>query len=142
MRRVFVDSSYLLAIFSPRDNLHSVALTVAAELRSEGVAYVTTEPILIELLALVRGKGADIRQQAAKFAQDLLASTEIDVIQLDRDVLDEALALYARRSDKKYSLTDCISMVVCRRQRISEVLTHDRDFEREGLIALLRVRAT
>jgi len=52
-------------------------------------------------------------------------------------LFDEALDLYRRRPDKGYSLTDCMSMVVCRRQRVSEVLTHDRHFEQEGFTVLL-----
>jgi predicted nucleic acid-binding protein len=35
-------------------------------------------------------------------------------------------------------MVDCISMVVCRDQDITDVLTTDRDFEREGFVALLR----
>ena len=46
--------------------------------------------------------------------------------------------LYARRLDKEYSLTDCISMQTMRERGITEVLTHDHHFAQEGFIVLIR----
>ena len=45
--------------------------------------------------------------------------------------------LQRRRLDKGYSLTDCMSMVLCHEQGISDVLKHDRHFEQEGFAILL-----
>ncbi len=42
------------------------------------------------------------------------------------------LQLYRDRPDKRYSLTDCISMQTMRREGLTEVLTNDRHFEQEG----------
>jgi predicted nucleic acid-binding protein len=46
--------------------------------------------------------------------------------------------LYPARLDKGYSLTDCISMNVMRRDGLSEVLTNDEHFTQEGFRCLLR----
>jgi predicted nucleic acid-binding protein len=54
------------------------------------------------------------------------------VLPFSRGLFDAALALYEERLDKKYSLTDCASMVVMRDRRISHVLTNDHHFEQEG----------
>ena len=43
----------------------------------------------------------------------------------------------AARPDKDYSRTDCMSMVICREEGITVVLTHDRHFEQEGFVRLL-----
>ena len=45
--------------------------------------------------------------------------------------------LYQARPDKGYSLTDCISMEVMRREGLSEVLTNDEHFTQEGFTCLL-----
>ncbi|MFN0095717.1 MAG: hypothetical protein ACKVVT_13190 [Dehalococcoidia bacterium] len=42
------------------------------------------------------------------------------------------LALYEARLDKGYSLVDCISMVTMRELGITDVLSGDRHFAREG----------
>lgn len=48
------------------------------------------------------------------------------------------LELYRERLDKGYSLTDCISTQIMRREKLTEVLTSDRHFEQEGFRALFR----
>jgi predicted nucleic acid-binding protein len=48
------------------------------------------------------------------------------------------LDLFRARPDKRYSLTDCISMQVMRREQLTAVLTNDRHFEQEGFRALFR----
>ena len=51
---------------------------------------------------------------------------------------EAGLRLYEARPDKGYSLTDCISMQVMRREGIREVLTFDRHFEQDGFRILFR----
>jgi predicted nucleic acid-binding protein len=43
-----------------------------------------------------------------------------------------------QRSDKGYSLTDCISMIIMRQMGIAEVLTHDKHFTQEGFSILFQ----
>ena len=45
--------------------------------------------------------------------------------------------LYRQRSDKAWSLTDCISFVVMADEGLNEALTGDRHFEQAGFTALL-----
>ena len=52
-------------------------------------------------------------------------------------LLERAIDLYEQRPDKTYSLTDCISMIICRDRGITDVLTSDKDFEQEGFTRLL-----
>jgi predicted nucleic acid-binding protein len=48
------------------------------------------------------------------------------------------LTLYAARLDKRYSMTDCISMQAMRSVGITEVLTHDEHITQEGFTILFR----
>jgi predicted nucleic acid-binding protein len=52
---------------------------------------------------------------------------------------EAGFTLYRARTDKGYSLTDCISMCTMRNGGIADVLTNDTHFEQEGFRALLRV---
>jgi predicted nucleic acid-binding protein len=62
----------------------------------------------------------------------MLANPYIRVVEVTRARLLEGLALYKDRPDKEYSLTDCISMQVMRREGLIEVLTNDHHFTQEG----------
>ena len=64
--------------------------------------------------------------------RDVLADARITVIPQSHTSFLDALAFYASRLDKHYSLTDCVSMQVMRREGLTEVLTNDHHFEQEG----------
>lgn len=67
-----------------------------------------------------------------------MASSAFRVIPQSRSSFSNGLDLYTRRLDKRYSLTDCISMETMRQEDITDVLTNDRHFEQEGFRALFR----
>jgi predicted nucleic acid-binding protein len=67
-----------------------------------------------------------------------LRDPNIQILAPDQALFQDGLALYERRLDKEYSLTDCISMHVMRRDGLTEVLTNDRHFTQEGFSILLQ----
>jgi predicted nucleic acid-binding protein len=48
------------------------------------------------------------------------------------------LARYKDRSDKYWSLVDCISMIICDERKIYRVFTTDRNFQQAGFEILLQ----
>lgn len=138
MRRIFIDTAHLLAVLSPRDNLHEISLRATADLaRDASLEFVTSYLVLAELLAAMARGGPHARVRLADYVDSLVRQPNVTVVDLSIALFDRGLQLYRRRSDKSYSLTDCVSMVVCRDLGISEVLTSDHDFVREGFGILL-----
>ncbi|MDQ2840539.1 MAG: hypothetical protein M3Y72_05765 [Acidobacteriota bacterium] len=68
----------------------------------------------------------------------LLRNRNVVVIPQSHEFFAAGLEVYRGRPDKGYSLTDCISMLTMRRERLNDVLTNDRHFEQEGFRALFR----
>jgi len=60
------------------------------------------------------------------------------VIPASSELFEAGLELYRSRADKQWSMTDCISFVVMRREGITDALTADRRFEQAGFHVLLR----
>lgn len=133
MRRIFADTLYWIAIFLPNDPWSAAAKSVDVH----DAQIVTTEEVLSEFLTGVAGFGDHTRKLACELARRVLDSTEIKVIPQSHASFEGGLALYERRPDKKYSLTDCITMNVMRRERITEILTNDHHFAQEGFHRLL-----
>jgi predicted nucleic acid-binding protein len=69
----------------------------------------------------------------------MFADPSMRVMEVTRTLFLEGLALYQARPDKEYSLADCISMHVMRREGLTEVLTNDRHFTQEGFHILFEV---
>ena len=136
MRRVFVDAVHYIALLIPNDDTRLVA--IAAERDLVAVPRVTTEAVIFEVLAYVAKRGSQARREAIGLVDDLRSDPNTEFAIQTPELFDAALDLYRHRPDKGYSLTDCMSMVVCAEYDITDVLTYDHHFEQEGLVALLR----
>jgi uncharacterized protein len=135
MNRVFCDTFYFTALINPRDQWRHAVVEV--ETLVESVSLVTTEEVLIELLNFYSEFGERMRSMVSAFVRRLLLNAKFEIVGRSDTSLIEALELYESRPDKGYSLTDCISMNVCRKMNITQVLTHDHHFEQEGFTILL-----
>ena len=71
----------------------------------------------------------------------ILESPNIQVIPQTRHGFLSGLGLYEKREDKRYSLTDCVSMNVMKSQSLSEVLTNDHHFEQERFRVLIEKKS-
>ena len=72
-----------------------------------------------------------------KAVRRILEDENITVHPQSRESFLTGLRLYEQRSDKGYSLVDCVSMSTMRRERIREVLTNDHHFAQEGFKVLI-----
>ena len=52
-------------------------------------------------------------------------------------MLQDAELLYGERKDKEWGLTDCVSFMLMKQEKIREALTADVHFRQAGFTALL-----
>jgi predicted nucleic acid-binding protein len=131
---IFADAWYWVALLNPEDQHHSAAIRASRGLAD--TRLVTTDEVLIEMLAHMSARGALLRGLAVETVRSLVSSPRVDVIPQTRESFMFGVDLYAERPDKAYSLTDCISMLTMRRLAITEVLTADQHFRQEGFTLL------
>lgn len=129
MRRLFADAFYWIALLHEGDQWHRRVIQLTETL--EAPHFYTTDAVFDEYLATYSARG-HLRREAVATVRRLFASPEVTVIPQTRALFLEGLALYESRPDKEYSLTDCISMHVMRREGLTDVLTNDRHFTQEG----------
>lgn len=131
MTQALADTYYWLALLNVNDPAHPKA--VQAALPDQ---LVVTWAIQLEVMdALCVQK---VRHLAMHFWHAIHGRPDIDLIPLDEHLLGRAVALFASRRDKDWSLTDCISFVVMQDRHITDALTADRHFEQAGFRTLLR----
>ena len=135
MSRIFADTLYFVAITLKNDAWHQEALRLQA---ANGNAHlVTTEEVLSEYLTSLAKMGQVHRDRATFIVRQLLESDRITVLYQSHETFLAGLTLYEQRSDKGYSLTDCISMTAMREHGITEILTNDHHFTQEGFTILI-----
>lgn len=135
MNVVFADSQYWIAIVNPNDQWSEAAKNAKSILGD--VFIVTTDEVLSEFLAAL-SKGKHMRRQAVKMVRLILDNPNIKVFPQTRESFLKGLSFYESRSDKEYSLTDCISMNVMKTESIADILTNDHHFEQEGYTVLIK----
>lgn len=132
MNRTFIDTSYPVALASERDEDHARAIELSV--LYNGAPLITTDCVILEIgNSLAR----NYRNQALITINNFLTSREIEVVPLDRPLLQKALKLYRNRSDKTWGLVDCVSFVVMRDRGIEDALTSDGHFQQAGFRALM-----
>jgi uncharacterized protein len=133
VKRLFADTFYFLALLHVDDNAHSRAVgsseTSSAPLLT--TAWVLTE--MADALAMPR-----MRETFTRFLTALRGNPAYMIVPPTQALFDQGVELYAKRPDKDWSLTDCISFVVMRDQGITQALTGDHHFEQAGFMAPLK----
>lgn len=137
MRRFFADTFYWVALLLRRDTWHTRVTAFSHTLRDEAILF-TTDAVLLEFLAALSAAGPHLRHQAAERVAGMFTDPSMRVMEVTRALFLEGLALYQARLDKEYSLADCISMQVMRREGLTEVLTNDRYLTQEGFHIFFR----
>jgi predicted nucleic acid-binding protein len=130
---MLLDSSGLLAYIDEDDSAHdnAVAFFTSADV------LLTHGYILAELIPLFQKRGIP-RADSLAFHARLLASKDIEIVWVDKELHDSAFVLLNDRMDKTYSLCDAVSFLLMRSRGITEALTTDHPFEQEGFIRLLK----
>ena len=136
MRCIFADTFYWIALLNPRDQAHDLAVSVSKGLGA--VRIVTTEEVLTEFLNFFGSRGPHLRRAVAGLVERMQSDPMIDLVAQTHAGFLAGCVLYRAHPDKGYSLTDCISMDVMRRDGLIELLTNDEHFTQEGFCCLLR----
>jgi predicted nucleic acid-binding protein len=129
LRRLF----FFIALLSETDVAHARAVAFCQQ---PELQITTTEWVIAELAdGMARSRD---RARFIPFVQQLPDAPNIRVVPANSETFGRALAEYCRHKDKEWSLTDCISFVVMRDERLREALTGDHHFEQAGFQALLK----
>ncbi len=130
MRRLFLDTGYLIALEAADDQHHQIASSHWANLTKSLPSLVTTSYVFDEVVTFFNSRGRHVK--AVEIGNLLLASPSVQMLHIDEPLFDEVWRYFIRHSDKWYSLTDCASFVVMKRLRIRTALTFDKHFEQAG----------
>jgi predicted nucleic acid-binding protein len=132
---VFADTLYWIALINSRDQWHERAVSIRTTVTDS--TLITTDSVLMEVANFFAEYGEIMRRKVGFAIRAILGDDQVEVVSGSRQTFIDGLMLYESRSDKGYSLTDCISMNVMRTRDIGDVLSHDSHFTQEGFRILL-----
>lgn len=132
MKAVFADTFYYLAFVSEDDAAHRRVVDLS---RTLSVPTITTAWVITEVADALSDPFQ--RERFLVLFERLKSNPNVTIIPPDAELFEAGLDLYARRLDKDWSLTDCISFVVMERFNLTDALTADRHFAQAGFKPLL-----
>lgn len=110
MNKLFLDTSYAVALSARTDENHERAVQLAEQLEAADAYFVTTRAILLEIgnaLSKLRHRTAAVRLLTA-LENDL----KVEIVAASDELYLRAFEMYRDRSDKEWGLIDCMSFVV------------------------------
>ncbi len=135
-RKLFVDTSYAVALSSVSDQHNQQARLLAQQIRQYKSTFITTRAVLFEIgnsLSRLR-----FRKEGATLLTTFESDVNVEIVNVVSELYNRALQLFVKRPDKEWSLTDCLSFVVMQERGLTDALTSDEHFEQAGFRALLR----
>jgi uncharacterized protein len=135
MREVFADTFWWIALANRKDNWHQQAKNLTPSLSDARI--VTSDEVLIEFLNFFSNLGTQLREKSSALVEAINSDANSIVIPATRDTFKKGRELYRDRTDKEWSVTDCMSMNHMSERKIREVLTHDHHFTQAGFTILL-----
>jgi predicted nucleic acid-binding protein len=129
---IFVDTSAALAVIHAEDERHDVATQEWNRLLDQREKLLTTSYTLSELICLAQQRfGLDaVRRLRAELIP------LIEVVWIDAEIHEAALAAVLNFDRRKLSLVDCASFEVMRRRGLRTAFTLDHHFKEQGFDAL------
>lgn len=134
MQAVFADSFYFFALGNSNDPAHLKAVAFSRDYTGR---LVTSAFVLLEFAdgcATLPHHRAIVRQSV----DELRNNSDVVIHPCTDQLFQAGWNLYQQRSDKAWSLTDCISFMVMKGEGITDALTGDHHFEQAGFSALLK----
>jgi uncharacterized protein len=138
MPELLVDTSGWAQLVDRTEKYHSLTTSIYRRARQQRQRLITTNYIIVELVALLSSPLRIPRPEIIKFIEDLRLAPHVEIFHIDASTDEHAWRLLTQRADKDWSLVDCASFVIMEQRGIREALTADHHFEQAGFIRLLK----
>ena len=137
MTAYFADASYWIALITPTDIFHELAIEYRTLLENERI--LTTQMVLNEVLSPRSGTTRQRRMAAVEMVDEINQNPQVSVIPQTTEQFERAFRLLRNRAeDKEWSITDCASFLAMWEWGVWNALTSDHHFTQAGFAVLLR----
>jgi len=132
MKKIFIDTSALVALFDRSDNNHQKAKTLLEIIRNNKIKLLMSDYIFDETITTVLSNAG--HKTAIRIGEFILGSNIVELSWLDESIIMKAWEYFKRHSDKEYSFTDCTTFILMEEMKLSNFFAFDEDFVQAGFI--------
>jgi len=122
---IFLDASYLLALYNEDDLFHKQALAVRGKIESDEYGQMlTSDDVFDEVLSVALRKFG--KEKAQIFGKQILNS--IFIVHGGKHIFNAACEIF-NNSKYNFSFTDCTSQAIMKMAQIDYIATFDKEFD-------------
>jgi predicted nucleic acid-binding protein len=129
---IFVDSSFWIGEFLPRDGRHEEAMETSRAVAAKRL--ITSTLVLGETWTYLRRRAG--HERAMAWLDGVLGRNVVRVERVGEELGTEAWAWLRVHDERPYSFVDATSFALMRKLRIREALAFDGDFAAAGFVEL------
>lgn len=137
MPDLFADTAGWGHLVDRTQRYHAQAASVYRSRREQHDRFITSNYVLLEVVALLTSPLHIPRPKVVAFVEGLKAAPHVEIVHVDAALHERAWQLLKERQDKAWSLVDCSSSVIMQQHSLTEAFTTDPHFEQAGFIPLL-----
>ena len=127
--KVFVDSSAFIALFNKKDRYHRKALKTFSALHEDRLMFIS-DYIIDEVVTFMTHRCG--KSEADRALEALGKTDYLELVVIDRGMLEAAMERYTRYSFRGLSFTDVSTAVVMDAMGISDIFTFGGQFQKLG----------
>lgn len=136
--KLFLDTSYAIALAVGSDSNHQTALQIASSVETAGISLVTTRAIMLAIgNALSKRR---FRDSTIRLLTSLEDDATVEIVEITRELYQRAFRLFQDRADKNWGVIDCLSFIVMTDIGLTEALSADVHFQQADFTPLLHSR--
>lgn len=129
---VFVDASFLIALFHQNDFFHQKATEIIQKLEQNSEIFITSK------LSVAEGVNYIFRHQGPKTAEKFLKTIRksgLEEVEINNEIFEAAYNLLFKQKNRKcLNFFDCLHLATMNFLEIKNILTFDQHFRRHATI--------
>ena len=128
MKKVFVDTSFLIAFYNKNDEKHFEARKFLQI--CDKTLLIITDYIFDEFLTVLLAR--ENKLLSLQSGEKILNDKNVRLLKVDNEIFQKAWEIYRNFKDKQWSFTDCTSYVLMKNLLIDTGLSFDEHFRQFG----------
>lgn len=124
--KIFVDTGAWFATIVTADQHHHDATQRYSTLLRDDTQFVTTNLVVHETIMLLSRR--ESKGKAFEFLEKIYDDPKVEIMSLDSQIEADAYEIFRKYSDQNFSIVDCVSFSIMRRERIKRAFAFDQHF--------------
>lgn len=132
MSAIFADTSYWIALFDRKDQNHKRSVKLSEHLKTSRI--IVSDFVVFETITFINTSVKN-HSLAMLFLDFISEQDNIEVVEIDTVLKENALQIFKDYDDKDFSFTDCSSFALMASLNIKNAVSFDEHFTQIGIIA-------